>query len=69
MIFAFMSRRLRQWLLLTVALPVTGRLLQRLGVSLGRRNARAGDLLQQAGGLAAAPRSRAARRRARRRAG
>ena len=66
MVFAFLSKRLRTWLLLTVALPLVGSLLETLGVRVGARNRRAGDLLRQAGGYARTPVTRSQRRRARR---
>jgi hypothetical protein len=66
MIFAFLSKRVRTWLLLTVALPLVGSLLETVGVKVGSRNPRAGDLLRQAGGYARTPVTRAQRRRARR---
>jgi len=62
----FLSRRLRTWLLLTVALPLIGSLLETVGVRVRGRNKRAGDLLRQAGGYARTPMTRAQRRRARR---
>ncbi len=61
----FLSRRLRTWLLLTVALPLAASLLETLGVKVGSRNQRAGDLLRQAGGYARTPVTRGQRRRAR----
>lgn len=62
----FLSRRLRTWVLLTVALPLVGSLLETLGAKVGSRNPRAGDLLRQAGGYARTPMTRSQRRRARR---
>jgi len=50
MIFAFLSSRVRGWLLLGVAVPLVGRLLQRAGRALGDR--RSGRALSQAGDLA-----------------
>ena len=61
----FLSRRLRTWLLLTVALPLIGSLLETVGVKVGSRNQRAGDLLRQAGGYARTPMTRGQRRKAR----
>jgi len=61
-IFAFLSRRLRMWALLTVLLPLSGRLLETLGGRVGARNPSAGRALTKAGGYARRP-SRAARRR------
>lgn len=61
-IFAFLSRRLRTWALLTVALPLAGRLLEAVGGRVGARNPSAGRALTKAGGYARRP-TRAARRR------
>lgn len=66
MFLAFLSARVRQWLLFALVLPVAGRLLSTLGVRLAGRNPRAGQLLQQAGGFARRPQTRRQRRRARR---
>lgn len=62
----FLSARLRQWLLFTLVLPLAGRLLEALGARLAHRNARAGQLLLQAGGLARRPASHRQRRQLRR---
>ena len=55
MIWAFLSTRLRTWLLFAVVLPIAGRLLEALGVRVGQRNARAGDALTKVGGYARRP--------------
>ena len=62
MVLAFLSSRLRTWVLLTVLLPLVGRLLEAVGVRVGRRNARAGDVLTTAGGYARRPTRRRRRR-------
>ena len=41
MIWAFLSSRIRTWLLFAVLLPVVGRVLQALGVRVADRNPRA----------------------------
>ena len=60
---AFFSRRLRTWLLLAIALPIGGRLLESLGGRVSTRNPRAGSALTRAGGYARRPREAAGRRR------
>ena len=62
----FLSARLRSWLLFALVLPVLGRVLEAVGVRIAPRNARAGNLLSQAGGYARTPRGRRARRARRR---
>ena len=62
MIFAFLSSRLRTWLLFAVLLPVVGRLLETVGVRVGQRNPRAGSALTKAGGYARHPRQQLRRR-------
>lgn len=52
MILALLSRRLRTWLLFAVLLPVVGRVLETVGVSVRDRNTRVGDALTTAGGYA-----------------
>ncbi|HVM27398.1 MAG TPA: hypothetical protein VM433_06965 [Mycobacteriales bacterium] len=49
MIWAFLSRRLRAWLLFAVALPLGGRLVEALGGRLTERNPRAAHHLTNAG--------------------
>lgn len=66
MFLAFLSARVRQWLLFALVLPFAGKLLSALGVRLQGRSPRAGSFLQQAGGFASTPRGRRARRRSRR---
>ncbi len=55
MFLAFLSARLRRWLLFALVLPVAGRVLEAVGGRVGARNARAGDLLSRAGGYARMP--------------
>ena len=52
MIFALLSRRLRSWLLLSVLVPVAGKVLQEAGDRLEPRNPRAGRALRKSGDLA-----------------
>jgi hypothetical protein len=61
-IWAFFSRRLRTWALFAVLLPLAGRVLDAVGVRVGRRNPRAGRALTTAAGYARRP-SRGLRRR------
>lgn len=56
MIVALLSRRLRSWLLLTVLLPVVGRVLQALGVRVSTGHPRIGRTLESVGGVARSPR-------------
>ena len=65
--FAFLSARFRRYLVVTIVLPVVGRLLEAVGVRVGRRNPQAGRALRHAADLARTPMSRRARRRVRRR--
>ena len=60
----FFSRRLRLWLILTVAVPLTTGLLRRVGRILERRNGstRASRALLRAGDLGDRARSRGGRR-------
>ncbi len=62
MIFAFLSARLRRWVLLAVLLPLGGRLLEAAGARVGDRNPRAADALRKAGGYARTPTRRSRRR-------
>ena len=62
MIFAFLSRRLRTWVLFAVLLPFAGRVLQAVGLRVGGRNPRVGGALTRAGGYARQPVPRSARR-------
>lgn len=63
MIFAFLSARIRRWVLLVLVLPLAGRLLEALGLRLGDR--RAGHLLRSTGGHLRGPRTDPSRRRRR----
>ncbi len=45
MIMAFLSSRIRTWVLFAVLLPLFGRLLEKLGVRVADRNPRAGRAL------------------------
>ena len=58
MIMAFLSSRIRTWVLFAVLLPLVGRVLQALG--LRARNPRVASTLTRAGGYARTP-PRAAR--------
>ena len=58
----FLSRRLRQWLIVAFVLPLVGRLMQGAAPRVAARNPRAGDLLHRVGGYASAPRGRRRRR-------
>lgn len=62
MIWAFLSTRLRTWVLFAVLLPIAGRVLQAVAPRVGQRNERAGDLLTKAGGYARDPRGKKRRR-------
>ena len=55
MIFAFLSRRLRAWLLFSLLLPVIGRLLQAAGARLTDRKPRVGKALTSAGDVVRRP--------------
>ncbi len=46
--WAFLSRRLRTWLLVAIALPTARLLVHRLAVSADRRDARSARLLRRA---------------------
>ena len=60
MIWAFLSSRIRTWVLFAVLLPVVGRLLEAIGVR--TKNPRVGGALTTAGGYARDPRGRRRRR-------
>lgn len=66
MILAFLSSRIRTWLMFAVLLPLVGRVLQAVGVKVGARNPRVGGALSKAGGYARQPANRAAARARRR---
>ena len=63
MILAFLSARLRTWVLFALVLPVAGRLLEAIGVRVAGRTPRAGVALARAGGYARRPRRSWRRRR------
>ena len=63
MIWAFLSSRIRTWVLFAVLLPVAGRVLEAVGLRVGKRNPRAGGALTKAGGYARRPSRRARGRR------
>ena len=63
MILAFLSSRIRTWLLFAVLMPLFGRLLETVGVRVGQRNPRAGSALTTAGGYARHPKQRLRRHR------
>lgn len=69
MIFAFLSSRVRTWVIFALLLPLGGRVLQALGVRVGQRNERAGKALTSAGGFARDPRGRKAKAEERARTG
>ena len=62
-IMAFLSSRVRTWVLFAVLLPTVGRVLERIGLRVGAKNPRAGNALTTAGGLARRPTGRSRRRR------
>ena len=68
--WAFFSRRLRMWLLLAIALPLTRALVHRLALAAERRNpsARTARALNQADSAVTAVSRRATRKQERRRA-
>ncbi len=49
MIWAFLSSRVRTWVLFALVLPIVGRVLSALGVRVGERRPRAGRALTQTG--------------------
>jgi hypothetical protein len=49
MIWAFLSSRVRTWLLFALVLPLGGRLLHVLGVRVSERNPRAGQAMTSTG--------------------
>lgn len=55
MFLAFLSRRLRTWLLFALVLPLGGRLLEAVGVRVAVRSPRTGQALTRAGGYARTP--------------
>jgi hypothetical protein len=69
--WAFFSRRLRMWLLLAIALPLTRTLIHRLALAAERRDpsARTAKALLQADSTVTAITRRTARRAAHRKAG
>ena len=60
MIWAFLSSRVRTWVLFAVLLPIAGRGLEAIGVR--TKNQRVGGALTKAGGYARHPRGRRRRR-------
>lgn len=69
--WAFFSRRLRTWLLLAVALPLTRALIHRLALAAGRHDpsTRTAKTLLRADSMVTAASRRAARKKGHRRAG
>lgn len=63
MIWAFLSSRVRTWVMFAVLLPLVGRVLERVAPQVAQRNPRAGDALSKAGGWARDPRGKKGRRR------
>lgn len=61
MVFAFLSARLRRWVLLALVVPLAGRLLESLGLRLGDR--RSGRVLRSTGGHLRGPATGRSRRR------
>lgn len=62
MIWAFLSSRVRTWVMFAVLLPLVGRVLERVAPRVARRNPRAGDALGKAGTWARDPRGKKRRR-------
>ncbi|MCW2616714.1 MAG: hypothetical protein JWN08_3708 [Frankiales bacterium] len=60
---AFLSSRVRTWVLFAVLLPVVGRVLEAVGLRVGAKNPRAGRALTSAGGYARRPTGRSRRHR------
>ena len=52
---AFLSSRVRTWVLFAVLLPIVGRVLETVGLRVGARNPSAGRALTKAGGYARRP--------------
>lgn len=52
---AFLSSRVRTWVLFAVLLPLAGRVLEALGLRVGQKNPRVGGYLTSAGGYARRP--------------
>ena len=52
---AFLSSRVRTWVLLAVLLPLVGRVLETLGLRVGAKNPAVGGYLTKAGGYARRP--------------
>jgi hypothetical protein len=69
--WAFLSRRLRMWLLLAIALPLARALVHRLALAAERRDpsTRTAKTLLQADSMVTAVSRRAARKKERRKAG
>ncbi len=55
MILAFLSSRIRTWVLFAVLLPLVGRVLEAVGVRVGDKSPAAGKALTSAGGYARRP--------------
>jgi hypothetical protein len=60
MIWAFLSSRIRTWVLFAVLLPIAGRVLE--AAAARTKNPRVGEALAKAGGYARDPRGRRRRR-------
>ena len=54
-IMAFLSSRVRTWVLFAVLLPMVGRVLEAVGLRVGAKNPSAGRALTKAGGYARRP--------------
>lgn len=59
---AFLSSRVRTWVLFAVLLPLAGRVLEAVGLRVGRTRPGAGSALTTAGGWARRPTGRLRRR-------
>jgi len=58
MIWAFLSSRVRTWVMFAILLPLVGRVLERVAPRVAQRSPRAGDALGKAGGWARDPRGK-----------
>ena len=62
MLFAFLSARLRRWVLMAFVLPLVGRVLQSVGPRVAARNPQVGNALIRAGDYVTQRRGRRGRR-------
>jgi hypothetical protein len=63
MFLAFLSSRLRTWVLFALVLPLVGRLLEAVGARVSGRSPQVGQALSKAGSFARSPAPRGRRRR------